>query len=219
MTGGSRPSTYFQNLETKTMSTKTNYQAEAMSDAKDTATNFLDEIVDAICDNGEASDDLLNDYANGDGYHHENHVDQFYDLTEAAELLDELSRHEETDTGLWAGLSPRDAICAQAAYTYGNAVMSDWQDIIKQINSDAEIEELRDAYKKANDYSAGDADEWNVDECCDFLASIGVDPETIDVALEDEDEWRKRVDAEAATAPDEIKTEITKTAEQIINDA
>ena len=99
-----------------------NYRDAALSDAKDTVEYFADEIVDQLMD-GKASDDLLNDYSRGDEYHHESHVDQAYGLLEAAQLLDELYKHEETDSGLWDGQEPREAIATQAAFTYGNAVL------------------------------------------------------------------------------------------------
>jgi hypothetical protein len=111
-----------------------NYLAEAQSDAQDMAMEFIDDIVLAIQSDGKASDDLCNDYHNGDSYHHETNVDKWYDLTEAAELIDELHDFEETDSGLWEGQSPKEAISTCAAFTYGNAVMSMWQEIIEQIN-------------------------------------------------------------------------------------
>lgn len=117
----------------------TNYHGDAVSDARDTVRNFLDQICEQLADSGEASDDLFNDYADGDSYHHENHVDRFYNLSEAVEVLDQLSEFEETDSGLWEGLPPRDAIGAQAAYTYGNAVMTFWREIIDDVNSDDEV--------------------------------------------------------------------------------
>jgi hypothetical protein len=114
-----------------------NYYQAAKSDATDTVLNFQDEILDQLLSTGEASDDLYNDYPNGDSYHHESHVDKWYHLTEAAELLDELRDYEETDYGLWEGQAPRDAISTQAAFTYGNAVLSLWHDLIGEINDAA----------------------------------------------------------------------------------
>lgn len=120
---------------------KDNYNAEALSDAKDTVRCFEDEIVDQLVDRDEASDDLLNDYANGDAYHHESHTDKTYNLREAAEVLEQLRDYEETDSGLWASLGPREAISAMAAYTYANAVYAKWQELIEEINQAA-----RDAF-------------------------------------------------------------------------
>lgn len=115
-----------------------NYRNEASDDAADFAENFLDQIIEQIVENGKASDDFRNDYSDGDSYFYESYVDRGYSLKEAAELLDEL---EETDSGLWEGQSPRDAISTQAAFTYGNAVASFIHYLIEEIN-DA-IEELQ----------------------------------------------------------------------------
>ena len=79
------------------------YREEAQSDSNDMIEYFRDEIVDQLVDSDEASDDFNNDYAGGDSYHHESHVDKPYDLLESAELLDQLRDFEETDSGLWEG--------------------------------------------------------------------------------------------------------------------
>ena len=119
------------------MTETTNYFREAADDAADTVRNFADEILEQLLDKGEASDDLLNDYPNGDAWHHECHVDKEYSLLDAATLLDQLMDFAEEDSGLWEGLEPRRAISAQAAYTYGNAVYADWHELIESINSAA----------------------------------------------------------------------------------
>jgi hypothetical protein len=113
------------------------YLREASDDAGETVRNYADEILEALLDSGEASDDLLNDYPNGDSWHHECHVDKAYDLADAAAVLDELYDFEETDTGLWEGLGTKEAVSACAAYTYGNAVYSEWREKIEKINEEA----------------------------------------------------------------------------------
>jgi hypothetical protein len=133
-----------------------NLAADIDSDAQDTARNFIDEIVEQYVDKGEVSGDLNNDYPDGDAYHHENHVDKEYSLTEAAEVLDSLSQHEETDSGLWEELEPREAISAQAAYTYGNAVYSRWTDLVKEINDDSDLAELKEQLDALDDTEADD---------------------------------------------------------------
>ena len=100
-----------------TESKEKNYAERAAADARDMAENFVDEMCEMWRDARELSTDLNNDYTDGDSYHHESHVDKSYRLTEAAALLDELSDHEETDTGLWEGMDPREAVSAQAAYS------------------------------------------------------------------------------------------------------
>lgn len=126
------------------MAKDTNYLAEAQSDAWSTMEEFVDEMVEQWRASGEVSNDLNNDYPNGDSYHHESHVDKDYRLSDAAELLDQLSEYEETDNGLWEGLEPRRAIAAQAAYTYGNAVYGEWSTLVEKLNE--HLDEMRDAF-------------------------------------------------------------------------
>jgi vacuolar-type H+-ATPase subunit I/STV1 len=116
----------------------TNYLREAADDAADTVRNFADEILEQLLDDGKASDDLLNDYPGGDAWHHENHVDKWYSLIDAATLIDQLSEFEETDSGLWEGQQPKEAISTCAAFTYGNAVYNEWRELIEKINEEAE---------------------------------------------------------------------------------
>lgn len=133
----------------------TDYREDAMEDARDTARDYIDEIVQMLIDDGEASTDLYNDYLNGDSYHHENHVDRYYDLADAAAVLDQLKEYEEDDSGLWEGLSPKRAIATQAAYSYGNAVLSMWQDLINHVNDPNTLPPLDDAIADLQSGSEG----------------------------------------------------------------
>lgn len=108
---------------------------EAESDAKGAVENFIDEIVKALIDDGEAPTDIT-DRAYDESYHHESHIDRSYNLLEAAQVLDDLSRFEETDSSLWEGQDPREAVGTQAAYTYGNAVYSYFQDEMGTVNDE-----------------------------------------------------------------------------------
>lgn len=115
----------------------TDYAREAEEDAAMLITDyFMDEIIDQIIDMGEASRDINNDYANGDGIFHEVITDRSYGLEEAAELLSQLYRYEEEDSGLWEGEDVLDRIAEiKAAYTYGNAVYDEFDTLIMNINS------------------------------------------------------------------------------------
>lgn len=114
-----------------------NWYLDVLFDSLETIDHFEDEIIEQLEDKGEASDDLFNDYSNGDEYHHENHADKSYTLIEAAHLLSQLSEYEEGDSGLWEGIDdPEKAIEIKAAYTYGNAVMSDFQSMVSELNDD-----------------------------------------------------------------------------------
>lgn len=127
-----------------------NYFKKAAEDAADMAEHFEDQIIEQLLEKNEASDDINNDYPQGDEYHHSSHVDKAYTLLEAATLLDQLDRYEETDSGLWEGQRPRDAISTQAAFTYGQAVWSLWSDLIKKINQAFKHSDLTD---KPQDWS------------------------------------------------------------------
>lgn len=109
------------------------YRKEAIEDAKEAARYFMNEIVEEILDENGTTDKLeISDYS--DSYHYETHIDKSYRLKDAAELLDDLHEFEETDSKLWQELSPKDAIEAMAAYTYGNAVASMFKDLMDHVN-------------------------------------------------------------------------------------
>ncbi len=155
--------------------TEVNYSDEAASDAKSTVENFADEILEMLTDSGKASDDLNNDYPNGDAYHHESHVDKWYDLQEACAILTQLDDFEETDSGLWEGLGMKEALSACAAYTYGSAVYSAWSELITKINDEAD-NIISDFDTEAEDL------ESEIDDC-----NTEADEADTDAELEDDD--------------------------------
>lgn len=111
------------------------YYQLAEEDAKMLVTDyFMDEIIEQLMENGEASDDYNNDYENGDSTFHELIVDRDYSSNDAIELLSNLHEFEEDDYGLWEGLSWDRALTTIAAFTYGNAVHDKWTKLIEEIN-------------------------------------------------------------------------------------
>ncbi len=139
------------------------YYDEAKDDAKEFATEFLDQIVGQLLVKGEASDDYNNDYDGGDSHFHESYVDKDYGLLEAAELLDALDQYEETDSGLWEGQEPRQAIATQAAFTYGNAVGSLFSDLIKEINGEIDVREIMDDLESKETEKHKEEEYWEFD--------------------------------------------------------
>ena len=111
--------------------------ADAKGNARDAVLHFLDVVVRDLLDGARVSDDMLNDYPDGDSYHHETHVDRWHNFSDAADLLNDLDEWEETDSGLWDGQDMKQALATCAAYTYGNCVYDMWQYIIEAINEDA----------------------------------------------------------------------------------
>ena len=111
------------------------YYQLAEEDAKMLVTDyFMNEIIEQLMENGEASDDYNNDYRNGDGIFHEAIVDRDYSTEEAIELLNDLRECEETDSWLWKGQPWDRALATIAAFTYGNAVYDEWTKLIEEIN-------------------------------------------------------------------------------------
>lgn len=115
------------------MARSENYYASAREDAEEMAREFLPQLVAHWEESGEVVTDWANDLPGADEYHHENNVgNKEYGLAEAEKLLGDLDEWEETDDGLWEGLAPRQAISAQAAYTYGNAVGGMFRNVLKE---------------------------------------------------------------------------------------
>ncbi len=112
-----------------------------------------DQIIEKLVEDGEAPDDVNNDYDNGDQLFHEICTDHEYSLREAADILDELSEYEETDSGLWDGLEPRKAVEAQAAYTMAGYCYRLFCDSIKNINRAyaADVGEIEGQYEDDDD--------------------------------------------------------------------
>lgn len=125
------------------------YMREAKQQAREAAIFFYEKIVDALLSSEKVSIDM-GEYDSS--YHHETHIDQAYTLHEAADVLDELHKYEETDSGLWYGQDPQTAISTMAAYTYGNAVASMWCELANEINDDSELEQLVFQYESIGDY-------------------------------------------------------------------
>ncbi len=146
------------------------WSEKAEDDAKDfILDNLLEELVDQLADDGEIGEDIRNDFANGDQLFHEIITDQSYDLQEAADLLNELSRDAEEDSGLWEGQEPEQAIGTQAAYTYSNVVYREATAILEEIKDNIDMEEIDTEVAKellqeleaTNNLSEEDKDELN----------------------------------------------------------
>lgn len=119
---------------------------DAVSEAKDAVESFIDEIVEALVDDGEAKRYI----SNYDEDYFEN-LNQYYSLLEAAVILDDLSEFEVTDSGLWEGQDdPQEAVKIQAIFTYRNAVENYFDGEMETVNDEAGpvAQELMDARKR-----------------------------------------------------------------------
>ncbi len=94
------------------------YDNEIEKEAVDFLAEHEEMIVAALVAGGDWD---YNDIEDLDSSWHEQIVDRSYTLQDAAYILGEC-HEQETDRGLWEGLSAEDAMSAQAAYSYANDV-------------------------------------------------------------------------------------------------
>lgn len=99
----------------------------------DSDTNlFLDEHFDTLLEEireGRATRNAVHSWLDDDGKLHE-FVDQYLDLRDAVEILEQC-KHEETDSGLWEGLSLREAVSAMAFWSYNSDLRYEIEETVK----------------------------------------------------------------------------------------
>lgn len=115
-----------------------NYEKDILQEAKDFLSNNEDMIKEAI-KNGADWD--YNDIDSLDENWHCEITDRSYSLEDAAYIISHAD-NVETDSGLWEGQDPQDALRAQAAYSYANDVWFECERIFKEMKD--EYEEDRD---------------------------------------------------------------------------
>lgn len=105
------------------------YESEVRKEAVDFIEEVMDEVIEAL-KNGE------NYILDGDVEERffECITDRSYTLSDAAFVIDN-SRNVETDSGLWEGKDPQDAVEIQAAFTFSNDVHSDVEEIYEDLKS------------------------------------------------------------------------------------
>jgi hypothetical protein len=169
-----------------------NWSSEADGDARDAIEYFLDEIVSAAFDNRDEVPTAIDEWS--DSYHHETHVDRSYRLMEAAEILDQLSQYEETDSGLWEGQEPQEAVITQAAFTYAHAVYSEFRTMMEGVNeglSDVFSEMAEEETKREERKDELEADRADADEV--HLPKIDAELATLEDDKAFEKRWKRRI--------------------------
>jgi phage-related protein len=119
--------------ETKTAGS---WVSNAKCIAREAAREIADDILAALAEKGEV-DEYSTDHDAADEFIFSGAADQNYSLLEAAQILEDLADWEETDSGLWQGLPPRDAVTAQAAWTLRAASCDFFGKIMAAVNEDA----------------------------------------------------------------------------------
>lgn len=97
------------------------------------AVDFIEEVMDDVVEALKNDDKYLLDGDVSDRFF-ECVTDRSYTLSDAAFVIDH-SNNVETDSGLWEGKDPQDAIETQAAFTYSNDVHSEVEEIYEDLKS------------------------------------------------------------------------------------
>ena len=97
------------------------------------AVDFIEEVMDEVAESLKNGENYLLDGDVEDRFS-ECVTDRSYTLSDAAFVIDH-SNSVETDSGLWEGMSPKEAIEAQAAFTFSNDVRSEVEDIYEDLKS------------------------------------------------------------------------------------
>lgn len=131
------------------------------------AVGFIEEVMDEVVEALRNGDDYLLD-GDVDDRFFECVTDRSYTLSDAAFVIDN-SNNVETDSGLWEGKDPQDAIEIQAAYTFSNDVHSEVEEIYENLKStyDDNYGEVYDdlMVRHANDVKADpDDDDYDATE-------------------------------------------------------
>ena len=108
-------------------------------------TDVQENAVDFLIDNDDMVKDALennfdwdrNDIADLDQNFHEQITDREYHLEEAAYVLKHCE-NKETDSGLWGGLEPEQAIGCQAAFSFSNDVWFECESIYNDLKDKVE---------------------------------------------------------------------------------
>lgn len=140
------------------------YRDQARKEAQKIAGNYLfQEILAEILEKKNTTDKIfISDYPSGEQV--DPGGDTNYSLIESANLLEDLSEFEETDSAYWEGEPILNAFKTVAALTYRNAVRHFFNEIIDRLNDEvgnAEIPwTLEDRYRIENPQETGILD-WD----------------------------------------------------------
>lgn len=113
-----------------------NYVGE---EAKSFVEEHLDEAIKEILDGDTDMNQFIDDYRLHEW------VDNdfiYHNLTDSAHILDQ-SNNEETDSGLWEGQEPREAIQTQAFFTYRTDMYLEIKELLKE-----ELIDKKNGYEK-----------------------------------------------------------------------
>ncbi len=92
---------------------------------------FTDDFFDELFDNIKEGDIYIHDFIDQNLHDWADNDFIYVGLLEGAEILDQ-SEEVETDSGLWEGQEPEDAVVTKAFFTYKNDMMNEIKSLITQ---------------------------------------------------------------------------------------
>lgn len=128
-----------------------NYESEVEKEAVDFIEELMDEFIEAMENDenyfidGDVDDRLF-----------ESVTDRSYSLTDAAFVI-ENSSNPESDSGLWDGKDPAEALETQAAFTFSNDVRSEIEEIYEDVKTQYDDEYQR-VYDELEEKHVNDED-------------------------------------------------------------
>lgn len=148
------------------------------------AVNFVDNYFEEVLDEIKDGDTDMQSFIDDSRLHEWCDNDFIYvDLLDSAHILDQ-SDSVETDSGLWEGQQPMDAIQTQAFFTYRNDMYHEIKRVFNEKlnekveelqNQWSELEEVQDfAYEPEDDEYQGDEEELQekLDEIDEFIDNL-----------------------------------------------
>jgi hypothetical protein len=124
------------------------YEVALEEDSKRFFDQYFDDFIDEIKEGNSDFSSFVNDY----GKIHE-FIDQYISLKEAVDIIENCDE-EETDSGLWEGLKPKEAIISMAFWSYKNDVYWEVNKLFKKgledilYNIENEWEKLTDEFEE-----------------------------------------------------------------------
>jgi hypothetical protein len=109
--------------------------------------NLIDEMIEALMNYTELENVFHNNRQHNNTFYKvqdEINIGQM----EALELIQELYKFEETDTGQWDRLSLDAMLNEKAAYTYSNAVYFEIENLLEEIEANINTKEIQDEIKQ-----------------------------------------------------------------------
>lgn len=103
--------------------------------ARKAVEHFLDELVEDVVESQGVRTAMSVEVSYWDDQYIYNHfVDRNWTLRDAVDLVEELAFHVETNSDLWDGQDPSEALKIQAAHTFANAAESEFKDKMGDVN-------------------------------------------------------------------------------------